>query len=180
MQSVGDIIQSEKFKENLSGIFRINTKDLKEKGFLRFPLQLFDSLLFSHNLTKRQLLIILTIIRFSIGCRRSVAILKPADFQLVGIHLSDIVKELKELSNMNLIGWDRDNEKMWITQILLSELPSTKQEKLSKLLTKNLAKHQRKSRHFTNSVTQQDQTGKGTSTTDRYGKINIDSSNRYK
>jgi hypothetical protein len=180
MQSVGAILQSSKLKKQIENQLSLNIDELKSAGFVRFPLELFDSLLFTHKLTKRQILIILMIIRFSIGCRRPVAILKPTDFQLVGIHLSDIVRELETLSKLNFIGWDRGNEKMWITKKLLGELPTKDQRKVGKLLTTNLAKYQHTTRSFTNKDDAETHGNKSKSRTDRYRKININSSNRYR
>ncbi len=109
--------------------------------FLKFPLLLFNTLLFKESFTKRQLLIIMFITRFSIGCRRSTAHLKLSDFTEVGLWLPDVKKELLKLIKAGYIGWNKKTGNMWITQKLVSKSLTKNSKKVSEILTRNLVKH---------------------------------------
>lgn len=119
-------------------------------GFIQIPHSLLKVILFDKKLTKRQIKIILFIVRMSIGCNLFRANLKPKDFKLLGIHISDITRELKFLMDQNIIGWDREENRMWINYNFpkrsVSILPIEKEETLGKLLNTNLVEHIRTSR----------------------------------
>jgi hypothetical protein len=109
--------------------------------FLRFPLQLFNTLLFKKIFTKRQILIIMFITRFSIGCRRSTANLKLSDFTEIGLWLPDVKKEILKLIELGYIGCNKKTENIWITQKLVSKSLTKNSKKVSEILTRNLVKH---------------------------------------
>ena len=119
-------------------------------GFIQIPHSLLKVILFDKKLSKRQIKIILFIIRMSIGCNLFRANLKPKDFTLLGIHISDISKELNYLVYKDIIGWDREESRMWINcnfpKRSVSVLPIEKEETLGKLLNTNLVEHIRSSR----------------------------------
>jgi len=64
--------------------------------FTRLANQLLEAIILA-NFTKRQLNIILLVIRLSYGCGRSYAVLRQADCKVIGIDKSDINKELQQL-----------------------------------------------------------------------------------
>lgn len=140
MKSVGEYLK-QNFPELVERSTRLNLKDLETKGFFKFSNLLFESIIFNKSLSKRQIKILLLIVRFSIGCNRAVARLKPSDFTLVGIYSSDITQELNKLVSKELIVWKRENNQMWITRKLVSESLQKSNKKVSKLLTRNLVKH---------------------------------------
>jgi len=61
--------------------------------FTRISNELFEAIILA-DFKKRQLNIILLVIRLSYGCGRKYAVLRQADFQVIGIDKSDIKKEL--------------------------------------------------------------------------------------
>ena len=110
--------------------------------FLRLPLSLLYAILFNYVFTKRQIKILLFIARFSIGCRHSTACLRQADFMLAGIHPSDIKRELLQLKAKGCIGWNRGDNRLWITSKLLGNSLTKQDMKVGELLSRNLVKHQ--------------------------------------
>jgi len=140
MKSVGEYLK-QNFPELVERSTRPNIKDLESKGFFKFSNLLFESIIFNNSLSKRQIKILFLIIRFSIGCNRAVARLKPSDFTLVGIYSSDISNELNQLVLKELIVWKREANQMWITRKMVSESLQKSNKKFSKLLTRNLVKH---------------------------------------
>lgn len=150
MKSVGEYLK-QNFPELVERSTRLNIKDLETKGFFKFSNLLFESIIFNKSLSKRQIKILLLIVRFSIGCNRAVARLKPSDFTLVGIYSSDISHELNQLVTKELIIWKRETNQMWITKKLVSESLQKSNKKVSKLLTRNLVKHSTDIEQNTNS-----------------------------
>jgi len=64
--------------------------------FTRISNELFEAIILA-DFKKRQLNIILLVIRLSYGCGRKYAVLRQSDFQVIGIDKSDIKKELDQL-----------------------------------------------------------------------------------
>ena len=116
--------------------------EIFSQEFLRLPLSLLYAILFNYVFTKRQIKILLFIARFSIGCRRSTARLKQADFILAGIHPSDIKRELLRLKTKGCIGWNREDNRLWITSKLLGNSLTKQDAKVGELLSRNLVKRQ--------------------------------------
>jgi len=109
--------------------------------FLKNPLTLLNPIPFANIFTKRQIKILLFIARFSIGCRRFVANLKPSDFIEIGIYSSDIKSELLRLVEAQYIGWNKSKNNLWITEKLLSKSLIKQSPKVSEILSRNLVKH---------------------------------------
>jgi len=70
--------------------------------FTRIANELFEAIILA-NFKKRQLNIILLLIRLSYGCGRKYAILRQVDFQIIGIDKSDINKELQLLARAGVL-----------------------------------------------------------------------------
>ncbi|MBP8979437.1 replication protein [Candidatus Dojkabacteria bacterium] len=175
MQTVGEILKETKYKE----FTKPNYEEILKLTFLRFPLFLYELEILEPSITKRQIKILKIIARYSIGCKKATAYLNHSDFQKLGFYPSDITKELKKLVSKNYIGWDRDKEEMWISRNLLSESPTDSPDFDSEILSKNLVKHSRNSKYFTNQNDKKATATKGESDSYRYKQINIDSSYRY-
>ena len=175
MQTVGEILKETKYQE----FTKPNYEEILKLTFLRFPLFLYELEILEPSITKRQIKILKIIARYSIGCKKATAYLNHSDFQKLGFYPSDITKELKKLVSKNYIGWDRDKEEMWISRNLLSKSPTETPDFDSEILSKNLVKHSRKSKYFTNQKSQLAIDKKAKLDPYRYRKINIDSSNRY-
>ena len=179
MQSVKEILQLKDFKSKLHDVSKADFETISSQRFLKFPLLIVNLIFFDRQITKRQIKILIFIMRFSFGCKQAVAHLKLTDFQQIGFYSSDITKELECLEKKNYIGWDKDTETMWINRILLSESLAKDESYASDILRRNLVNHFKKKKYSTsnNSTKASDTTTK--SDTDRYGKINKDSSYKY-
>lgn len=129
MQSVGEILKQYKKDITKQKNSPVDFTDILSHEFLRLPLPLLNAILFDYKFTKRQIKILLFISRFSIGCRRSTALLKRVDFRQIGIHPSDVNHELKTLVNENFIGWKKSTNRLWITQKLLGNSPTKTEQK---------------------------------------------------
>ncbi len=70
--------------------------------FTRISNELFEAIILA-NFKKRQLNIILLVIRLSYGCGRSYAVLRQVDFKIIGIDKSDINKELQLLAQCGVL-----------------------------------------------------------------------------
>ncbi|KAF1084946.1 Bacteriophage replication protein O [Sporotomaculum syntrophicum] len=70
--------------------------------FTRISNKLFEAIILT-NFKKRQLNIILLVIRLSYGCGRDYAVLRQADFKIIGIDKSDINKELQLLAECGVL-----------------------------------------------------------------------------
>ncbi|MFW6175011.1 MAG: replication protein [Chloroflexota bacterium] len=75
-------------------------------GFTRFDNDLLEKILTS-GLTKRQLKILLLVVRFSAGYQKEYAVLRRSDFAYAGVADSCIRAELEKLEGMRVILWDR-------------------------------------------------------------------------
>lgn len=179
MQSVKEILQRGEFKDTLNTISKADYDTISSQRFLKFPLLIVNLIFFDRAITKRQIKILIFIMRFSFGCKQAVAHLKLTDFQKIGFYSSDISKELERLVKKNYIGWDKEAETMWINRIQLSESLAKDESYASEILRRNLVNHFKRRKYSTcknspettNTTTKQDN--------DRYKKINIDSSYKY-
>ncbi len=179
MQSVKEILQSGKFKETLNAISKADYDTISSQRFLKFPLLIVNLIFFDRAITKRQIKILIFIMRFSFGCKQAVAHLKLTDFQKIGFYSSDISKELERLVKKNYIGWDKEAETMWINRIQLSESLAKDESYASDILRRNLVNHFKKKKYSTSKNSNKTSNTTTKSNTDRYGKINIDSSYKY-
>lgn len=81
----------------------------KENGHIRIANELFDQFVI-RDFSMKQLKIIMLILRLSYGFSKKEAfITKQYLFELSGIYKCDVAKELKHLSQNNVIIWDKDN-----------------------------------------------------------------------
>lgn len=107
--------------------------------FTRISNELLEAILLS-DFTKRQLNIILLVIRLSYGCGRKYAILRKVDFGVAGINKSDIKKELALLaeSKVLVIDGDRISLNKDYDQWRISLVRAGSREEFKKILQRNL------------------------------------------
>lgn len=179
MQSVGEILQSKEFRRTFESFSRADYDTISSQRFLKFPLLIVNLIFFDRAITKRQIKILIFIMRFSFGCKQAVAHLKLTDFQKIGFYSSDISKELERLVKKNYIGWDKEAETMWINRIQLSESLAKDESYASDILRRNLVNHFKKKKYSTSKNSPKTTNSTTKSNTDRYGKINIDSNYKY-
>lgn len=86
-------------------------------GFTKFDNQLLERIITS-KFTRRQLKILLLVLRYSIGYQKTYAILKKSDFALAGVSPSAITEELGRLYWHGVIRWDPDKGIIWINRKL--------------------------------------------------------------
>ncbi len=118
------------------------------KGFTKVDNELLEHILTS-DLTKRQLKILLLIIRFSHGYQKSYAILRKNDFSYAGVSPYCIKGELTKLARMRVIHWNPASDTVRI-KLDLGEWavdkpvknPGDKLRKFFKIATKNSMKQQ--------------------------------------
>ncbi len=84
-------------------------------GFTKFDNQLLERILTS-KLTRRQLKILLLLLRYSIGYQKTYAVLRKSDFTLAGVSPSTITEELSRLYWLGVIRWDPAKGIIWINQ----------------------------------------------------------------
>ena len=149
MQSVKEILQSKDFKNKLHDFSKADFETISSQRFLKFPILIVNLIFFDKQITKRQIKILIFIMRFSFGCKHAVARLKLTDFQKIGFYSSDISKELERLVAKNYIGWDKETETMWINRTQLSESLAKDESYASEILRRNLVNHFKKRKYST-------------------------------
>ena len=82
-------------------------------GFTKFDNQLLEKVVTS-GLTKRQLKILLLILRYSAGYQKTYAVLRKSDFTYAGVPQSVITEELRKLFWLGVIRWDPSRDMVWI------------------------------------------------------------------
>ena len=82
-------------------------------GFTKFDNQLLEHILTS-KFTRRQLKILLLILRYSIGYQKTYAIVRKSDFAIAGVSPASITEELKRLYWLGVIRWDPARNLVWI------------------------------------------------------------------
>ena len=82
-------------------------------GFTKFDNQLLEKVLTS-RLTKRQLKILLLILRYSAGYQKTYAVLRKSDFVCAGVPQNSITEELRKLFWLGVIRWDPTRSLVWI------------------------------------------------------------------
>lgn len=75
--------------------------------FTRISNELYEAIM-QTNFSKRQRNILDLVIRMSYGCRKKYAILRPSDFEVVGVYKTHVKRELNYLSSANVIEVDGD------------------------------------------------------------------------
>ncbi len=179
MHSVGEILKETKFKKTFEDLSKPDFKEVSKLPFLKLPLLIENLIFFDTQITKRQIKILLFIMRFSFGCKKATAYLKLTDFYKIGFYSGDITKELTRLIEKQYIGWNKASEEMWINRRLLSELLAKDEEFASEILRRNLVNHFQKKKYSTSNNDQLATSVKAKSDSYRYKQINIDSSYRY-
>jgi hypothetical protein len=117
-------------------------------GYTKFDNPLLEKILTS-GFTKRQLKILLLIVRFSSGCQKTYAVLRRNDFAYAGISAYCITDELKKLVKLRVIRWHAARDLVWINPNLgewAVDNPGEKSgdnlRKFFKIASKNLLKWQ--------------------------------------
>jgi phage replication O-like protein O len=113
-------------------------------GFTKFENQLLEKVLTS-QLTKRQLKILLLVIRFSVGYQKDYAVIRQSDFEFAGLSRSCIADELKKLSALRVIQWDIKRSLIWVNPNLQQwrvKATVTSRSKFYKIAAKNSPKWQ--------------------------------------
>jgi phage replication O-like protein O len=82
-------------------------------GFTKFDNPILEKVLTS-DLTKRQLKILLLVVRFSAGCQKSYTILRKEDYAYAGLSPYCVAEELDELAKRKVIGRNRRRDIVWI------------------------------------------------------------------
>ncbi len=113
-------------------------------GFTKVENELLEKVL-TANLSKRQLKILLLIIRFSFGCQKDYALLKNKDFSYAMVSPYCIKYELQKLVVKGVIKRNPNKEMVWINKNLsewyVDNLVNS-QETFAEIVTKNLPKRQ--------------------------------------
>jgi hypothetical protein len=117
-------------------------------GYTKFDNPLLEKILTS-GFTKRQLKILLLIVRFSSGCQKTYAVLRRNDYAYAGISPYCITSELEKLVKLRVIRWDSGRDLVWINPNLEEwavDNPGEKSgdnlRKFFKIANKNLLKWQ--------------------------------------
>ncbi len=84
-------------------------------GFTKFDNQLLGRILTS-KFTRRQLKILLLLLRYSIGYQKTYAVVRKSDFALAGVSPAAITEELRKLYWLGVIRWDPAKGIIWINQ----------------------------------------------------------------
>jgi phage replication O-like protein O len=117
-------------------------------GFTKIENRILERILTS-DLTKRQLKILLLIVRFSFGCQKNYAVLKNKDFSYAKVSPYCIKAELHKLVEKRVIKWNPEKEMVWINlnseewlvdNSINNSLDNS--ERFVKIATKNLPKQQ--------------------------------------
>ena len=107
--------------------------------YIKLSNVLFEAMM-QTDFTKRQRKILDLIIRMSYGCQKKYALLRPTDFELVGVLRTHIKQELQKLVAANVLIID--GEKIRINndpdQWLINKAKRFSQDKYTKVLRRNL------------------------------------------
>jgi phage replication O-like protein O len=113
------------------------TIQLSKRGYMLMPNKILEALI-TRDFTKRQLKILLLILRMSLGCQLFAMKYENRYFRLCGLYRNSIPTELNELEKLKVIRIDR--EKKWIAfNFLVAEwavvqIGNMDSEKVSKLV----------------------------------------------
>jgi hypothetical protein len=117
-------------------------------GYTKFDNPVLEAVLTS-GFTKRQLKILLLVIRFSAGCQKTYAVLRRNDYAYAGISPYCITGELEKLVRLQVIRWDPGRDLVWINSRLkewqvdrVGENPGENFRRFFKIANKNLPKWQ--------------------------------------
>jgi hypothetical protein len=117
-------------------------------GYTKLDNPVLEAVLTS-GFTKRQLKILLLVIRFSAGCQKTYAVLRRNDYAYAGISPYCIAGELEKLVRLRVIKWDSRRDLVWINPNLrewkaerLGENPGDNLRRFFKIAGKNLPEWQ--------------------------------------
>lgn len=113
-------------------------------GFTKVDNDILERIL-TADFSKRQLKILLLIIRFSFGCQKNYALLKNKDFSYGLVSPYCIKSELQQLVRKGVLKRDSEKEMVWINKNLSEwtvDNSGNNSKAFSKIATKNLPKQQ--------------------------------------
>ena len=108
-------------------------------GFTKIDNPLLERIITS-RFTKRQLKILLLVIRFSSGYQKAYVLLRKNDFSYAGLSASCIKEELRKLVRMRVLRWDTQKDAFWLNPDLTEwgvENPVDSRWKFFKIANKN-------------------------------------------
>lgn len=86
-------------------------------GFTKFDNQLLERII-SSKFTRRQIKILLLLLRYSIGYQKTYTVVRKSDFAMAGVSPAAITEELRRLYWLGVIRWDPAKGIIWINQHL--------------------------------------------------------------
>ena len=103
-------------------------------GFTKIDNRILEKLITS-DLTKRQIKIILLILRLSSGCQKSYALLERKDFRIAGIDRKHLKREIEKLRSLKILNLDSEKRIYWISD---PKEWKVKGKDVTKIVKKNL------------------------------------------
>ncbi len=82
-------------------------------GFTKFDNQLLERILTS-KFTRRQLKILLLLLRYSVGYQKTYAVVRKSDFAMAGVSPAAITEDLRRLYWLGVIRWEPARDLIWI------------------------------------------------------------------
>lgn len=113
-------------------------------GFTKFDNRLLEAIL-AAKFTKRQLKILLLVLRYSAGYHKAYAALSRSDFEAAGVSRYCAAKELTRLVSKGVIDWDPGRNAIWINpevRVWAVEKAVQKPGQMSGIAAKNSPKQQ--------------------------------------
>lgn len=113
-------------------------------GFTKLDNPVLEAIL-TANFTKRQLKILLLIVRFACGYQKTYAVIRKNDFSYAGVSPYCIKEELIKLVKRRVIHWDPNKDMVWINSNLKEWAVDKSGDNLRqffKIATRNSAKRQ--------------------------------------
>jgi len=103
-------------------------------GFTKVDNRILEKLITS-DLTKRQIKIILLILRLSSGCQKSYALLERKDFKVAGIDRRHVKREIEKICSLKILNFDSEKKIYWIND---ANEWNVEAKDMSKVVRKNL------------------------------------------
>lgn len=103
-------------------------------GFTKVDNRILEKLITS-DLTKRQIKIILLILRLSSGCQKSYALLERKDFKVAGIDRKHVKREIEKICSLKILNFDSEKKIYWIND---ANEWNVEARDMSKVVRKNL------------------------------------------
>ena len=103
-------------------------------GFTKVDNRILEKLITS-DLTKRQIKIILLILRLSSGCQKSYALLERKDFKVAGIDRRHVKREIEKICSLKILNFDSERKIYWIND---ANEWNVEAKDMSKVVRKNL------------------------------------------